>query len=752
MKKKEKKTAKKIIISLIAIPLIIICLAAATGAILLCMGEEELMEDKLVIEKINLQITDKDNKAIELPSEYDNYADESEIPEKLKNAFVALEDKRFYSHHGLDFLRIGKAALNNLRSGSLKEGASTISQQLIKNTHLSSEKSFRRKLSEARLALKLEREYTKDEILTMYLNMLYFGSGEYGVKNAAKRFFGKELSLLNNAECAMLAGIVKSPTKYNPINNFEESNKRKDLVLGVMYKEGVIDENEYNAALKYDIIIKNEVNENYMAIYFLKYCIDECEKILTIDKGALLSGNFRVRTYLDMSAQETLEKAMSSSALTHKNVGGDIPDCAAIVIDNLSRGVKAFYSNCAYASEIKRQPGSLLKPLVAFAPAIENGLLSPASIINDAPRSFTGYAPKNYKDEYYGDISVREALKLSLNIPAVEAMTLIGVENACSYLSRLGMPLTESDLNLSTALGGLTYGVHLRDLAGAYCALANGGTYADVAFIKEIRDKNGKILYSHKPALRRVFGEDTSYLITDMLKDTALDGTAKKMSVLGYEIASKTGTVASADPQFNTDAYNASYTSAETAIFWQGNLSGRADDLLPGNITGGGSPTLFAVNYFRHSPKPRPFIMPKSVVELNIDKFDLDVGNVTLADENAPYFAIKKELFSRRFMPRDRNLSYTRLPMPKYSCNISGENIETTVTPDPRLRYEIIRHDYFSGDQVVADFVGSKGTFSFIERLPEREFFSPRYSLKVYYIDVTGKERSRIYPFDLFTR
>lgn len=752
MKKKEKKTAKKIIISLIAIPLIIVCLAAATGAILLCTGEEELREDKLVIEKINLQITDKDNKAIELPSEYDNYADESEIPEKLKNAFVALEDKRFYSHHGLDFLRIGKAALNNLRSGSLKEGASTISQQLIKNTHLSSEKSFRRKLSEARLALKLEREYTKDEILTMYLNMLYFGSGEYGVKNAAKRFFGKELNLLNNAECAMLAGIVKSPTKYNPINNFEESNKRKDLVLGVMYKEGVIDENEYKAALKYDIIIKNEVNENNMAIYLLKYCIDECEQILSIDKGSLLSGNLRVRTYLDMSAQETLEKAMSSSALTHKNVGGDIPDCAAIVIDNLSRGVKAFYSNCAYASEIKRQPGSLLKPLVAFAPAIENGLLSPASIMSDAPRSFTGYAPKNYKDEYYGDISVREALKLSLNIPAVEAMTLVGVENACSYLSRLGMPLTESDLNLSTALGGLTYGVHLRDLAGAYCALANGGTYADVAFIKEIRDKNGKILYSHKPALRRVFGEDTSYLITDMLKDTALDGTAKKLSVLGYEIASKTGTVASADPQFNTDAYNASYTSAETAIFWQGNLSGRADDLLPGVITGGGSPTLFAVNYFRHSPKPRPFIMPKSVVELNIDKFDLDVGNVTLADKNAPYFAIKKELFSRRFMPRSRNLSYTRLPMPTYSCNISGDNIETTVTPDPRLRYEIIRHDYFNGDQVVADFVGSKGTFSFIERLPEREFFSPRYSLKVYYIDVTGKERSRIYPFDLFTR
>ena len=750
MKKKKNKTAKKIIISLIAIPLIIICLAAATGAILLCTGEEVLMEEKLVIEKINLKITDKDNKEIELPSEYDNYADESEIPEKLKNAFVALEDKRFYSHHGLDFLRIGKAALNNLRTGSLKEGASTISQQLIKNTHLSSEKSFRRKLSEARLALKLEREYTKDEILTMYLNMLYFGRGEYGVKNAAKRFFGKELSLLNNAECAMLAGIVKSPTKYNPINNFEESNKRKDLVLGVMYKEGVIDENEYKAALKYNIIIKNEVNKNNMAIYLLKYCIDECEKILSIDKGALLSGNFSVRTYLDMSAQETLEKAMSSSALTHKNVGGDIPDCAAIVIDNLSRGVKAFYSNCAYTSEIKRQPGSLLKPLVAFAPAIENGLLSPASIMSDAPRSFTGYTPKNYKDEYYGDISVREALKLSLNIPAVEAMTLVGVENACSYLSRLGMPLTESDLNLSTALGGLTYGVHLRDLAGAYCALANGGTYADVAFIKEIRDKNGKILCSHKPALRRVFGEDTSYLITDMLKDTALDGTAKKLSVLGYEIASKTGTVASADPQFNTDAYNASYTSAETAIFWQGNLSGRADDLLPGVISGGASPTLFAVNYFSHSPKPSPFIMPKSVVELNIDKFELDVGKVTLADENAPYFAVKKELFSRRFMPRSRNLSYTRLPMPKYSCNISGENIETTVTPDPRLRYEIVRHDYFTGDQVVADFVGSKGTFSFIELLPERGFFSPRYSLKVYYIDVTGKERGRIYPFDLF--
>ena len=226
-------------------PVIALILAISAVAIILHTGDEQVDPNKLTNEAINMVLTDIKGECVDLPEKYDNYADSKEIPERLKTAFVTLEDKRFYSHHGVDYLRIGKALINNLAAGGAKEGASTITQQLIKNTHLTSEKSIERKIEEARLAIKLEKMYSKDEILTMYLNMLYFGSGEYGVKNAARRFFGKELSELHIAECAMLAGIIKSPTKYNPINHPDNAKERMLLVLKIMKEEGAFDEEEY---------------------------------------------------------------------------------------------------------------------------------------------------------------------------------------------------------------------------------------------------------------------------------------------------------------------------------------------------------------------------------------------------------------------------------------------------------------------------------------------------------------------------
>ena len=264
MEKICKKTSgkskfKKIVIIFIVIPLLLTIAAVCAWFTLLYTGAEQVDKTKLNFTPANLRITDINGQYVDLPESCDSYASSAEIPDKLKKAFVTLEDKRFYEHSGVDHLRVIKAALRNLKSGGIKEGASTISQQLIKNTHLSSERSFERKIAEARLAIKLEKQYTKDEILTMYLNMLYFGSGEYGVKNAARRFFGKELNDLDFAECAMLAGIVKSPTKYNPINNFERSDERKELVLEIMRKEGAITNEEFERAQNYKIVIKNSI-------------------------------------------------------------------------------------------------------------------------------------------------------------------------------------------------------------------------------------------------------------------------------------------------------------------------------------------------------------------------------------------------------------------------------------------------------------------------------------------------------------
>lgn len=749
-KKGRKKIFKRVLTAMLITPVIALILAISAVAIILHTGDEQVDPNKLTNEAINMVLTDIKGECVDLPEKYDNYADSKEIPERLKTAFVTLEDKRFYSHHGVDYLRIGKALINNLAAGGAKEGASTITQQLIKNTHLTSEKSIERKIEEARLAIKLEKMYSKDEILTMYLNMLYFGSGEYGVKNAARRFFGKELSELHIAECAMLAGIIKSPTKYNPINHPDNAKERMLLVLKIMKEEGAIDEEEYISAKNFHIITKNKINKSNLENNFLEYSIEECVKILNITPEQLLVNNFRVQTYLDKSAQKTLNSVMNSTALTLNTIGGNRPNSAAIVVDNVTCGIKAFYSDGSYTPKTLRQPGSTLKPLVCYAPALENGVIYPASIVKDEKKSFYGYSPDNYKDIYYGDISIRKALMYSLNVPAVEVMTMVGVERACSYLPKMGIILSESDYNYATALGGMTYGTNIVNLAGAYSCLACGGVYRPVSFIKEIKDRSGKTVYKHEPADVRVFGADTAYLITDMLMDTAKDGSAKKLSAIKYQIASKTGTVSATDPEYNTDAYNVSYTSRETAVFWQGNISGSVEDMLPSSVTGGGSPTLQAKNYFLQSDaEPVDFAVPSSVREMSMDRYDYEGGKVVLADSRAPERAVTKELFSLRHLPV-KNTSYTLLSAPKYSITSLGAMFTVTMNLDPRLSYKVVKNDYFGGDSILYECRGGENTCVFNERYTQNTFFPPRYSICVSYIADDGKmHNARSYPLNL---
>ena len=744
-----KSKLKKIVIIFIIIPLLLIIAAVCAWFTLLYTGEEQVDKNKLNFTPANLRITDINGQYVDLPESYDSYASSVEIPDKLKKAFVTLEDKRFYEHSGVDHLRVIKAALNNLKSGGIKEGASTISQQLIKNTHLSSERSLERKIAEARLAIKLEKQYTKDEILTMYLNMLYFGSGEYGVKNAARRFFGKELNDLDLAECAMLAGIVKSPTRYNPINNFERSDERKELVLEIMRKEGAITNEEFEKAKNYKIVIKNSINESNSAFLFLEYSIEECAKRLNMTPEQLLSSGYIIETYLDNDAQTLLKKVMTNPALTLKTAGGEIPDNAAVVIDNFTGGVKAFWSNCGYTPQTNRQPGSTLKPLVCYAPALECGAIYPSTVIDDTKKSFSGYSPDNYKNEYHGKISVRECLKQSLNIPAVEVMNMVGVERACSYLPQLGIELEESDYNFSTALGGMTYGTNITDIAAAYSTFARGGLYKTRSFVRQVKTVNGDIVFTSPDSTKRVFNEDTAYLITDMLVDTAISGSAKKLSGLKFPIASKTGTVSSPDPKFNTDVYNVSYTSSETAVFWQGNLSGEADGMLPQNITGGGSPTLMAKNYFSRSrAEKKPFNMPDNIVYADIDKYEYSQGNVVLADTAAPKYAVKKEIFSSRYLPNAVNRSYSILARPQISIERRNNMRNITISADPRLNYAVILRDYFSGDRIAEVFDSGKSEYSFAIQVETSGLFTPRYAVKVYYTDDNGQTVFRIYPLE----
>ena len=303
-----------------AILMIVSLLALSCFFGMLYFGGDSPDMSKLEAKQENLLITDyQDKPVIDLKSE--KYVDYTQIPKILSDAFVAVEDKRFYSHNGIDYLRIAGAAVNNL-SGKRTQGASTITQQLAKNVYYSSEQTFSRKFKEMQTAIKLEKLLSKDEIMEYYLNMLYFGSGEYGVKNASLRFFDKSLDELNPLECAMLAGIVKSPTKYNPINNYDNSISRARVVLKLMKEQGKINDNIYNSYKNADIIIKNTLIENNQAKIYINNAKYEACKILNIDENTLSVGGYKLYTFYEPYTQKLLSSTILDESYYAKDSDG----------------------------------------------------------------------------------------------------------------------------------------------------------------------------------------------------------------------------------------------------------------------------------------------------------------------------------------------------------------------------------------------------------------------------------------------
>ncbi len=507
-----------------------------------------------------------------------------EIPTSLKNAFVSIEDKRFYSHHGIDLKRIIGAAINNLKNGKYKEGASTITQQLIKNTHLNSEKTIKRKLSEMKLALLLEKEYDKDEILTMYLNHIYFGENCYGVKTASQRYFNKEPKDLTVAECATLAAIIKAPTYYSPISNANRCLKRRNLVLSEMRKQGYIDEKAYTTATQAPLKVCSE-NTAYAKDY-LKEVMNEVETLLPFPIFSY-GNTITVYTGLEPKTQEILEQLQFS-----------MPENAhfsAIALNNEENLISAFRSTTGIAY---RQSGSTLKPFAVYGPAIEQDFIDESTLILDAPISYSGYQPKNYGDQYHGYVSAKYALAHSLNVPSVKILDGIGVRTANKTLTKLGFPVTEKDDSLALGLGATQKGVSIKQLVNAYATLANKGMYEKGSFVKKILADNHQI-YLKKMPKTRVFSEETAFLLTDMLKESVISGTAKKLSHLPFPVAAKTGTVGSKSG--NTDAYTISYTEKHVLGVWFGAKEGEMNN----TISGGNLPAAISMEIWQEISKTK---------------------------------------------------------------------------------------------------------------------------------------------------
>ena len=333
-----------------------------------------------------IEIYDKNNNLIRPKNE--NLISISKIKKHTKDAFISAEDKRFYSHNGIDFIRIGGAIISNLKSRSFSEGASTISQQLIKNTQLSSEKTITRKLKEIKMTKQLEKSFSKDEILEFYLNNIYFGNGCYGIENASNHYFNKSAENLSIEESALLAGTINAPSLYDIESNFEKANNRKNLILKLMKSYGKISENQYNEAVSSEIKlnIQKQSNSNFLYNEILK----EASQKLDISEEKLKNNNYKIYTYIDLNLQNKIKEIIKSN---YSNLDCN-PNIASIVTDNKSNGIIAIVGN-KKTFETKRQPGSIIKPILVYAPAFENNTISPATKIVDEKVNIGGYSPEN---------------------------------------------------------------------------------------------------------------------------------------------------------------------------------------------------------------------------------------------------------------------------------------------------------------------------------------------------------------------
>lgn len=641
----------------------------------------------------------------EIPYTADGYVDPDSVPQSVKNAFVALEDRRFYSHKGYDARGIVRAVIANIKAGKTVEGASTITQQLVKNTHLSSERTLERKLKEIAIAMKIEQNYTKDEILAMYLSVIYFGAGAYGINDASRVYFGCTPQELTVAQAATLAGILKNPSRYSPKNSIERATERRNLVLDVMCSEGYLTAEERDDAKAEKMRLAEKQDTPDYTRQYAEAAVREACEMLGITEYRLQNSGLVIMTSLDPERQLVLARETASRA----NYSADGVDGAAVLIDNATGEITAYYNTTGY--EISRQGGSVMKPVAVYAPALDTGAITLATPVRDEKTDFGGYSPDNFSGIYYGDTTPREAIKKSMNSAAVRVLTYVGTERALSYCRNLGIPVTESDDNLAFALGATTNGLNPKTLAGAYSALAREGNYIRPHFVRAVVSDGRKIAVADVSA-RQVFSAQTAALVTDCLRDTVKSGTARSLSSLPFDVAAKTGTVQK-NADFNTDAWSLSYTTEHTLAVWHG-----ADKMTE---LGGGHPTRHAANIWRKiyaDGAPASFVMPRGIVREDVDVYSTFKNKkATLALPSTPDEYRRAELFSVKYLP-DGSGSRFAAHSPEFSVSTEGAAATLTLRAEPAFDYTLLCTDA-TGTRIIAEYSSEKGLVRYDATLSE---------------------------------
>ena len=504
-----------------------------------------------------------------------------QIPKDLTAALIATEDRKFYSHSGVDIKGIARAIIRDIQAGRFVEGASTITQQLAKTLFLTPRKTIVRKIKEAILAFQLERRYTKDEILELYLNQVYFGSGAYGVQSAAEIFFGKHIQDLNLAECALIAGMPKSPSRYSPLVNRDLARDRRNVVLKQMLSVKIISQDKYDQAINTPILLEERSRRLNRAPYFVEYVQKNLESI--VGASNLYKSGLSIFTTLDLDFQDAAQAAVDDglkilqARMQRNRVPDPDPQAALVCLDINSGGILAmvggrdfFESPFNRAIAAKRQPGSAFKPLV-YAYAIEQGFSQNAMIL-DAPVIYRGadrnidWQPENFSGKYLGEITMRMALAVSQNIPAVRLIEMLGPQSVAQFAHRLGIE-SNLDPSLSLALG--TSEVSLLNLTAAYAAFPRSGKWIEPFGIVEVTDHHGRTVWRARPQKRLVLSRESAAVITDMLEAVIREGTGHRARALQAPVGGKTGTTNN-----YRDALFIGFSPAIAAGVWVGQDSG----------------------------------------------------------------------------------------------------------------------------------------------------------------------------------
>ena len=588
----RKKKIKKIIITVIIIVVVILAIILGISA----YHWKQITTDMFANE--NSVVVDSDGNVIaELGSERKKIKVENkDMPENLKDAYVSIEDERYYKHHGVDIRRTGSAIINYvIHLGNSSFGGSTITQQLVKNLTGDNSGSISRKVKEWWKAYLLECYFSKEEILDMYLNIIYVGPNIYGVGAGSQYYFSKDVQNLTLAECAFLAGINHSPNSYNPFDdetdNTEKITNRTITVLDKMLELEYITEEEYNIAVSE---VKNGLNFNQGEVeandgiysYHTDALITEItqdiadKKNITEDFATnyLYLGGLTINSTQNSSVQDETESEFNKRQYhIASREGGDPAQAAMVIIDHKTGQVVACVGGLGEkdtarglnrATQSTRQTGSSIKPLAVLAPGIDKKKFTAATIYADVETTFEGdYSPVNY-DEYLGEITVRRAVESSQNIPFVEMIKQVGVKTSISYLKDMGMTtLTEKDESLSLALGGLDKGITPLEMAAGYATIANDGVYIEPTFYTEITNQSGKTIAKANPESHRVFSEQVAYILKEILTQPVkgANGTATYCSISGMDVAAKTGTT-----DENYDRWLCGFTPYYTAATWFG--------------------------------------------------------------------------------------------------------------------------------------------------------------------------------------